>query len=209
MMDNIKTISNPLVEHYINSIRENGINATVFREYIASISQNLLHEASHELPVVSKEITTWKEKKSFNFIDEANIVFVPIMRAGMPMLDGLVKSLPNVTSGFVAMKRDEQTLEPKIYYDRLSDIKGKTVVVLDPMVATGGSLCDAIKLIKEREPAKVISLNILASPKGIEQVSSAYRDVNIYIAKIDERLNEDGFIIPGIGDAGDRAYNTL
>lgn len=208
-MENIKTISNDLVEHYINAIREDGINATVFRDYISFIAQNLLHEASHELPKVSKEIDTWKGCASFDFLDENNIVFVPILRAGMPMLDGLNRSLPNVTSGFVAMKRDEKTLEPKIYYDRLSNIENKTVVLLDPMVATGGSLADAITLVKERSPKKIISLNILASPKGIEEVALKHKDVNIYIAKIDERLNEEGFIIPGIGDAGDRAYNTL
>ena len=208
-MKNIIVQNNPLIGHYVNSIRDMGISAFAFREYIAYISQNLLHEASNELPFIDKKITTWQGEESFRFIDQENIVFVPILRAGMPMLDGLNKVLPDVTSGFVAMKRDEETLEPKIYYDRLHELKGKTVVLLDPMVATGGSLKDAITLIKEREPEKIISLNILASPDGIEEVAKTHGDVKIYIAKIDEKLNNKGFILPGIGDAGDRAYNTL
>ena len=132
-----------------------------------------------------------------------------VLRAGMPMLDSVMELLPEAHAGFLAMKRDETTHESVLYYDRLPNCKGKTILLVDPMVATGGSMIDALELIKTREPLEIIALNIIGSPEGLDVVSSAYPDVDIYIAQIDERLNDDKYIIPGLGDAGDRSYNTV
>ena len=126
----------------------------------------------------------------------------------MPMLDSVVELLPNCIAGFLAMKRDETTHESVLYYDRLPDCTDKTIILVDPMVATGGSMCDAIELIKSRNPSKIITLNIIGSPEGLKVVESKHTDVNIYISQVDERLNDDKYIIPGLGDAGDRSYNT-
>lgn len=205
----IKQIDHPLLTHYITAIRDNTINAMEFRKYIAQIANILFYEAMSDATMENKEIETWKGTGEFPSFDESQFVFIPVLRAALPMMDGLVETLPNAVSGSLAMKRDEATLEAHIYYDRVPDIEGKIAIMLDPMVATGGSLVDAIELIKTKKPSKIISLNIIGAPIGLEVVTQAHSDVDIYIAQIDEKLNDDGFIIPGIGDAGDRAYNTL
>ena len=125
------------------------------------------------------------------------------------MLESVMELLPEAKAGFLAMKRDETTHKSVLYYDRVPECKGKTVLLVDPMVATGGSMVDAIDLIKSREPSRIIALNIIGSPEGLEVVSCAHPDVDIYIAQSDEKLNDDKYIIPGLGDAGDRAYNTV
>lgn len=208
-MKNIIEADVPVIKHYISMIRDVNVSSTDFRRYIGILTQSLFAEASKEFELVDKTITTWKGESSFKVLDVENIVFIPIMRAGLPMLDGILRTFPDAVSGFLAMRRDESTLKSKIYYDRVPNVEGKTVVMLDPMVATGGSLIDAINLIKTKKPKNIISLNLVASPEGIQNVAKCCSDVKIYIAQIDEKLNEEGFIIPGIGDAGDRAYNTL
>ncbi len=125
------------------------------------------------------------------------------------MLESAIALFPDASSGFLAMKRDEVSHESVLYYDRLPDCSDKTVIVLDPMIATGGSLCDALELIKSKKPKKIISLNIIASPVGLAAVSDKHSDIELYIAQVDDKLNTDMFILPGLGDAGDRAYNTL
>jgi len=202
-------INHPLITHYITAIRDNIINTKEFRGYIAHIANLLFYEAMRNEELSSKKIETWKGDGEFLSFDESQFVLIPILRAGLPMMEGIVNTLPNAISGFLAMKRDEETLEPHIYYDRIPNIEGKIAIMLDPMVATGGSLIDAIDLIKTKKPTKIISLNIIASPIGLEAVEKAHDDIDIFVAQIDEKLNDDGFIIPGIGDAGDRAYNTL
>jgi len=205
----IQEIHHPLITHYISAIRDNTINAKEFRGYIAHISNLLFYEATKNETLSSKKVQTWKGQREFASFDESQFVIIPILRAALPMMEGIVDALPNAVSGFLAMKRDEETLEPHIYYDRIPDIEGKIAIVVDPMVATGGSLIDAIEFIKSKNPSKIISLNIIGVPIGLENVQKAHDDVDIYVAQIDEKLNDDGFIIPGIGDAGDRAYNTL
>jgi uracil phosphoribosyltransferase len=168
-----------------------------------------MYEALKEPALVQKSITTWRGKESYEVIDEDNIVVATVLRAGMPMLDSAIDLLPGVSAGFLAMKRDETTHQSVLYYDRLPECKGKTIILVDPMVATGGSMMDALELIKSREPLKIITLNIIGSPEGLQRITKAYPEVDIYIAQIDERLNSDKFIIPGLGDAGDRSYNTV
>jgi uracil phosphoribosyltransferase len=133
---------------------------------------------------------------------------VPILRAGEPMLTGILKTLPYARSGFLAMKRDEETSQSKLFYENIPNLEDKTVLLLDPMVATGGSLIDGIDYLKSKNPKRIICLNVLGSPFGVQKVQEAHPDVDIYIAQIDERLDENNYIRPGLGDAGDRAFNT-
>jgi uracil phosphoribosyltransferase len=205
----IYELSNLVTKTLITTLRDEKTQAIAFRHTIAELTKQLVYEASKELPIKQKTITTWQGQNSFDCLDEENIIVVTVLRAGMPMLDSVVELLPNCIAGFLAMKRDETTHESVLYYDRLPDCTDKTIILVDPMVATGGSMCDAIELIKSRNPSKIITLNIIGSPEGLKVVESSHTDVNIYISQVDERLNDDKYIIPGLGDAGDRSYNTL
>ena len=205
----IYELTNPVTKTLITHLRDERCDAIRFRHTVAELTKQLVYEALKEFPLVEKNITTWQGNGYHMGVDEANIVVVTILRAGMPMLDSVMELLPETIAGFLAMKRDETTHKSVLYYDRLPDCKGKTILLVDPMVATGGSMMDGLELIKSREPAKIISLNIIGSPEGLEVVSAAYPEVDIYIAQIDKKLNDDKFIIPGLGDAGDRAYNTI
>lgn len=198
----------PLIKHLVNSIRDISIDAAQFRARIAHIAQLLLYEALAEWELVPKKIETWIGEKEFGFIDQEDILFVPILRAGLPMMEGVTQIVPKASVGFLAMKRDEETFKPHIFYERFPETRGKTAILLDPMLATGGSLADAICVIKSKEPARIISLNIVAAPEGVEYVQNLHPEVEVYIAQIDSHLNERKYIIPGLGDAGDRAFNT-
>ncbi|WP_345978517.1 uracil phosphoribosyltransferase [Sulfurimonas sp. HSL3-2] len=202
-------LKNPVTKTLITNLRDQRTDAIRFRHTIAELTKQLVYEALKEFPLVEKKVTTWQGENSFTSLDEKNIIVTTVLRAGMPMLDSVMELLPNVTAGFLAMKRDEVTHKSKLYYDRLPDCKGKTILLVDPMLATGGSMNDAIELIKSREPKRIIALNIIGSPEGIELIQSTHKDVDIYITQIDEGLSADKFIMPGLGDAGDRAYNTL
>ena len=202
-------LTNPLTKTLITHLRDESSDAIRFRHTVSEITKQLVYEALKEFPLVEKSISLWQGDANFPTIDEENIMVVTVLRAGVPMLDSVMELLPNAQAGFLAIKRDETTHKSKLYYDRLPECKGKTILLVDPMVATGGSMVDALELITKREPAKVITLNIIASPEGLEVVKSAYPNVDIYIAQIDEKLNDDKYIIPGLGDAGDRAYNTV
>ena len=204
----IYELSNPVTKTLVTHLRDQRRDAIRFRHTIAELTKQLVYEALKDFPLIKKEISVWQGDGNFYTIDEENIMVVTVLRAGMPMLDSVMELLPEAQAGFLAMKRDEETHESVLYYDRLPECKGKTILLVDPMVATGGSMVDALELIFKREPLEVITLNIIGSPEGLEVVQSAYPGVDIYIAQIDERLNEDKYIIPGLGDAGDRAYNT-
>jgi uracil phosphoribosyltransferase len=202
-------LSNPLTKTLVTHIRDQKSDAIRFRHTISELTKQLTYEALKEMPMRKKSIQSWQGDATFEAIDEESIVVVAVLRAGMPMLDSVVELLPDAQAGFLAMKRDETTHESVLYYDRLPDCKDKTVILVDPMVATGGSMIDAINLIKERAPLKIVTLNIIGSPEGLKLVSSTFPEVDIYIAQIDAKLNSDKFIIPGLGDAGDRSYNTV
>jgi uracil phosphoribosyltransferase len=204
----VHELTHPIAKALINRLRDEQTDAALFRQTIAELARILVYEAFASEPLKDRTITTWQGDSTFGFIDEASLMFVPIMRAGMPMLDSLITLFPQSLSGFLAMRRDETTHEAVLYYDRVPDCRGKTVVLLDPMVATGGSLGDAIAAIREKGPERILCLNLIGSPEGLKVVETAYPDIPVYIAQIDDHLNDDKFIIPGLGDAGDRAYNT-
>lgn len=199
----------PLLTSLVNTLRDITLSPLVFRHTIQEITKLLAYEGLQDLKLSSKRIKTWRGEDTFEHIDESSIMVISVLRAALPMHEALIETLPGAVSGFLGMRRDEQSYRSVLYYDRVGDCTGKTVIIVDPMVATGGSLCDAIEIVKQKGAEKVITLNIIASPEGIHAVEQAYPDVTIVIAQIDEKLNENKFIIPGLGDAGDRAFNTL
>lgn len=199
----------PLLSSLVNTLRDITLSPFVFRHTIHEITKLLAYEGLSEIDLMLKRIETWRGTNEFEFIDESSIMVVSVLRAALPMHEALIEMLQGSVSGFLGMKRDEYTHESVLYYDRVGDCTGKTVILVDPMVATGGSLCDAIKVIKEKGAEKIITLNIIASPEGIATVEAVHPDVMIVIAQIDANLSDDKFIIPGLGDAGDRAFNTL
>ncbi|MCD6212632.1 MAG: uracil phosphoribosyltransferase [Sulfurovum sp.] len=204
----IHELSNPVVKTLVNHLRESKTDALRFRHIVQELARLLVYEALKAETVEEQMITTWQGKASFGFIKEEDLLFVTILRAGLPMIESVTALFPKASSGFLAMKRDEKTHQAILYYDRIPKCKGKTVIIVDPMVATGGSLCDAIAVIKSKSPKKIISLNIIGSPEGLAVLEQKHQDVELYIAQVDENLNEQMFIMPGLGDAGDRAYNT-
>lgn len=202
-------LKNPVTKTLITHLRDERTDAVRFRHLIAELTKQLVYEALKDFPLIRKTINYWQGEGEFDALDEENIIVTTVLRAGLPMLESAMELLPNATAGFLAMKRDETTHESVLYYDRLPECKGKTILLVDPMLATGGSMLDAIELIKGREPSRIITLNIIGAPEGIQRVQTAYEDVDIYITQIDEKLSDDKFILPGLGDAGDRSYNTL
>jgi len=204
----IHELSNPVVKTLLNHLRETKTDALRFRHIVQELTRLLAYEALSSETLEAQTITTWQGKKSFEFIREDDLLFVTVLRAGLPMIESATALFPKASSGFLAMKRDENTHQSVLYYDRIPECKGKTVILVDPMVATAGSLCDAISVIRSKAPKKIISLNIIGSPEGMKILEQKHPDIDIYIAHIDEKLNENMYIIPGLGDAGDRSYNT-
>ncbi len=201
-------LSNPVIKNLVNRLRASHIDALRFRHIVHELARLLAYEALKTEILVDQTIETWQGKEAFGFINEENFVIVTILRAGLPMLESIGALFPNASSGFLAMKRDEKTHQSVLYYDRIPECKDKTVLLVDPMIATAGSLCDALSVIEHKLPKKIISLNIIGSPEGIAILEQKHPNVEIFIAQIDKGLNEHMFIMPGLGDAGDRSYNT-
>ncbi|MFT5835200.1 MAG: uracil phosphoribosyltransferase [Sulfurimonas sp.] len=203
-----KESTNVVVKHLVNRLRDVRTASSEFRTTIEEISRIIASEALADFQTVSQNINTWQGSMDVDVIEVQKLVLIPILRAGEPMLTGILKTLPYARSGFLAMKRDEETAKSILFYENIPNLDGKTVLLLDPMVATGGSLIDAITYLKNNGAKKIISLNVLGSPFGVDKVQEAHPDVDIFIAQIDERLDENNYIRPGLGDAGDRAFNT-
>ena len=201
--------TNVVVKHLVNRLRDVRTASNEFRMTIEEISRIIASEALGQYPTVSQNINTWQGSMDVDVIEVQKLVLIPILRAGEPMLTGILQTLPYAKSGFLAMKRDEETSKSRLFYENIPNLDNKTVLLLDPMVATGGSLIDAIDYLKKNGAKKIISLNVLGSPFGVNKVQEMHPDVDIYIAQIDERLDENNYIRPGLGDAGDRAFNTV
>ncbi len=204
----IYELSNPVIKTLVNHLRESKTDALRFRHIVQELARLLAYEALKSETLEDQMISTWQGELTFDFIKEEDLIFATILRAGLPMIESVTALFPKSSSGFLAMKRDEKTHQSVLYYDRIPECKGKTVIIVDPMVATGGSLCDAIAVVKSKSPKKIISLNIIGSPEGLAVLEQKHPDIEMYIAQVDENLNEQMFIMPGLGDAGDRAYNT-
>ncbi len=207
-MESIIHVKHPVAKNLLTKLRDINTDSYMFRKYLEEIAQILLFEALKNEETYLKEIEIWIGKGKFPALKEENFVFIPILRAGLPMLNGVLDVINNAQTGFLALKRNEETLESVLYYDRVPPLEGKTAVILDPMVATGGSLDYALSVVKNKNPERIFSLNVIGAPEGLRRIAEKHPDVKVYIAGIDEKLNDKGYIIPGLGDAGDRAFNT-
>lgn len=206
---NINVLDNPIIEHKLSIIRNKNTGTKEFREIITEIAIFLCYEAMKDAKLEEVEIETPLCKTKAKVLKEDNYAFVPILRAGTGMLDGLLQVIPNAKIGHIGLYRNEETLEPvKYYYKMPKDISNREVLILDPMLATGGSAADTIKCLKEDGVKKIKFLSIISAPEGIKRLNEEYPDVELYTVAIDEKLNEHGYILPGLGDAGDRIFGT-
>ena len=207
----MKTIelNHPLIEHKLAILRDKRTGTKEFRELISEIAMFLCYEAMRDAKLETTEIETPLEKMKIGKLDEDKYAFVPILRAGTGMLDGVIRVIPNAKIGHIGMYRNEKTFEPVNYYFKVpKDIEKREVIILDPMLATGGSALDAIELLKSKGVKNLKFLSIIAAPEGIKKVEEKHPDVQIYCAHIDDHLNENKYIVPGLGDAGDRIFGT-
>ena len=205
----VNELKNPLIEHKIAILRNKETGTKEFRELVSEIAMFLCYEAMQDAKLEMKKIQTPIKETTVKMLNEDNYAFVPILRAGTGMLEGITTIIPNAKIGHIGMYRNEETLKPVKYYFKVpKDIKNREVLILDPMLATGGSGCDAIQMLKDEGVSKIKFLCIIAAPEGIKKMKEEHPDVEIYCAKIDECLNEVGYIVPGLGDAGDRIFGT-
>lgn len=208
-MSNIHEMTHPLILHKISMIRDENTTVKDFRELVYEISLLMGYEATRDLKMVEAPVKTPLTETMGKYI-ERQVALVPILRAGLGMVDALMSIIPAAKVGHVGLYRDHETLEPKEYYCKLPpDIDKRQVIVLDPMLATGGSAAAAIDFIKQRGAKRIKLMSIIGAPEGIEAIKAAHPDVEVFIGTIDEKLNEKGYIVPGLGDAGDRLFGTL
>ena len=202
-------LKHPLIEHKLAILRDKKTGTKEFREIISELGELLCYEALKDAKMYETEIETPMEKMKTRKINEDNYAFVPILRAGTGMLDGIINMVPNAKIGHIGMYRDEETFKPNVYFFKVpKDIEKREVIILDPMLATGGSGLDAIGLLKEKGVKKIKFLCIIAAPEGIKMIEEKHPDVQIYCTSIDRQLNEKAYILPGLGDAGDRIFGT-
>ena len=208
-MKNVTILNHPLIQHKTTILRKASTTNKEFRESVEEITMLMCYEALRDLPLQEIEIETPIQKTKQKVLKGKKLAVVPILRAGLGMVNGMLQLVPSAKVGHIGMYRDEETLQPHEYYCKLPpDIGDRLIVVVDPMLATGGSACDAISQIKSYGGKNIKFLCLIAAPEGIEALTKAHPDVDIYCANVDERLNEHGYIVPGLGDAGDRIFGT-
>ena len=201
--------NHPLVQHKVGIIRDVNTSVKQFRELLQEIAGLMVYEITRSLPLTAKEVQTPIEKTTVKTIEGRKMAIVPVLRAGLGMVDGILQIVPNAKVGHIGLYRDPETLKPVEYYCKLPfDIEEREIFVLDPMLATGGSSAAAISLIKKRGGRKISLVCLIAAPEGIEKVHSEHPEVDIFAAALDSHLNEHGYIVPGLGDAGDRLFGT-
>ena len=199
----------PLIQHKISLLRNKNTGSKEFRELVSEVSMLMCYEATRALPLKEIEIETPVALAKTKVIAGRKLAFVPILRAGIGMLDGVLSMVPAAKVGHIGLYRDPQTLQPVKYYCKLpSDINEREVVVLDPMLATGGSAVAAIQMLKESGATNIKFMCIIAAPEGLNALTDAHPDVQVFCAALDEKLNEDKYIVPGLGDCGDRIFGT-
>ena len=202
-------VKHPLIEHKLGILRDKKTGTKEFRELISEITLFLCYEAMKDAKTYEEAIETPITKTTVNKLNENHYVFVPILRAGTGMIDGITTMIPNAKIGHIGLYRNEETLEPVKYLFKMpKHIEDKEIIIIDPMLATGGSGCAAIQMIKDEGVKNIKFLCVIAAPEGIERMRKEHPDVQIYCAKIDDHLNEKGYIVPGLGDAGDRIFGT-
>lgn len=202
-------MDHPLIQHKISLLRDKNTGSKEFRELISEIAMLMCYEAMRDLPLKEVEIETPVAVAKTKILAGRKLAFIPILRAGIGMVEGVTVMVPAAKVGHIGLYRDPKTLQPVEYYSKIpSDITERDVIILDPMLATGGSAIDAISIIKKKHPKSIKFMCIIAAPEGMKALTEAHPDVQIYCAAMDERLNEHGYIVPGLGDAGDRIFGT-
>ncbi|GFO56669.1 uracil phosphoribosyltransferase [Geomonas sp. Red276] len=206
----VHEINHPLVKHKIGLMREAGISTKKFRELTAEVACLLAYEASRDFPLEEKTIEGWdKSPVAVQQIKGKKVTVVPILRAGIGMLDGVLDMIPNAKVSVVGLARNEETLEARTYFERfVGKLDERLALIVDPMLATGGSMVATIEMLKRAGCRQIRVLCLVAAPEGIKRVTDAYPEIDIYVAAIDQRLNEYGYILPGLGDAGDKIFGT-
>ena len=208
-MSKLTVFDHPLIQHKLTIIRDKNVGTKEFREIVDEIASLMAYEVTRDLPVEDVEIETPVAKTTQKQLAGKKLAIVPILRAGLGLVDGIMKLIPAARIGHIGMYRDEESLEPVEYFVKLpEDIDQREVLVVDPMLATGGSAVMAIDALKKRGATKIKLITLVSAPIGVETVQKAHPDVDIYTAGLDEGLNEHGYIIPGLGDAGDRLFGT-
>lgn len=208
-MDKVHRLEHPLLQHKLSILRDENTGVKDFRQVVGEIATLMCYEATRDLPLQEVTVRTPVAQATVKRIAGKKLAIVPILRAGLGMVDGVFALIPSAKVGHIGLFRDPETLEPVKYYCKMpTDIAQRDVIILDPMLATGGSASAAITFIKEYGVQSIKLMNIIAAPEGIARIQRDHPDVEIYVASVDERLNEHGYIVPGLGDAGDRIFGT-
>lgn len=209
MKNQVFVMNHPLIQHKISLLRDKDTGVKEFREMISEIAMLMCYEATRDLPLKEVEIETPLAVAKTKILAGRKMAFIPILRAGIGMVDGVTTLIPAAKVGHIGLYRDPETMKPVEYYSKLpKDVNDRDVIVLDPMLATGGTAVDAIDIIKKENPKSIKFMCIIAAPEGVRTLTNAHPDVPVYCAALDEKLNENGYIIPGLGDAGDRIFGT-
>ncbi|MGM0125748.1 uracil phosphoribosyltransferase [Enterococcus sp. AZ194] len=208
-MGKFQVIDHPLIQHKLTIIREKNCGTKVFREVVNEIAMLMAYEVSRDMPLEDIVIETPMVKTTQKTLTGKKVAIIPILRAGIGMVDGILQLIPAAKVGHVGLYRDEETLEPHEYFLKLpEDIASRQLFVVDPMLATGGSAIMAIDSLKKRGASNIKFVCLVSAPEGVKALQDAHPDIDIYTAALDEKLNEDGYIVPGLGDAGDRLFGT-
>ncbi|KPU27404.1 uracil phosphoribosyltransferase [Caloranaerobacter sp. TR13] len=208
-MGKVVEMNHPLIKHKLTFIRDKNTGSKEFRELVKEVAMLMAYEVTRELPLEEIEIETPVAKTKSQVISGKKLGIIPILRAGLGMVEGMLNLLPAAKVGHIGLYRDPETLEPVEYYCKLpTDVQERELIVLDPMLATGGSAIAAINFLKDRGANNIKLMCLIAAPEGIEAVQKAHPDVDIYAAAVDEKLNDHAYIVPGLGDAGDRLFGT-
>lgn len=203
-------VDHPLVAHKLTILRDKNTSTKDFRELVSEIGMLLTYEATRDLPLTEKAVETPICSTIAPTLKGKKFAVVPILRAGLGLVDGVLRMVPSARVGHIGLYRDEETLEPVKYFCKMpKDVAERDILIVDPMLATGGSAIDAITIVKRSHPKSIKFLCVIAAPEGLEALTKAHPDVHIYCAAVDECLNENGYILPGLGDAGDRIFGTL
>lgn len=206
---NVFVFDHPLIKHKVAILRDKKTGMKEFRELIEEITTIMTYESTRDIKLEKVTVETPLEKTEQYKVPEESVAIVPILRAGLGMVNGVHKVFPTARVGHIGMYRNEETLQPQEYYCKLPDgIDKKTVFLVDPMLATGGSACDALDALKKRGCKNIKFMAVIGVPEGVEKVAKAHPDVQVYVSTLDRQLNENGYILPGLGDAGDRLFGT-
>lgn len=208
-MGKFQVLDHPLIQHKLSIIRDKNCGTREFRQCVNEIAELMVYEVSRDMPLEDVEVETPITKATTKRLAGKKVVVVPILRAGIGMVDGILELIPAAKVGHIGMYRDEETLQPNEYFVKMpDDLENREMIIVDPMLATGGSAIMAVDALKKRGAKSIKFVCLVAAPEGVKAFREAHPDVDIYSASLDEYLNEDGYIVPGLGDAGDRLFGT-